>query len=125
MIKKFNEFIKEEEFDDSFVDVYSLLSKEDLEDQFLRLKEVLGCDVCVIDRDYYEDIYNAYIKILPSSSCLTKAKNKIRGELDQIKFQIENMYPVIVDINYVTDANDWGDVFDKYFLAKISPKYSI
>ena len=51
MIKKFDQFVSENWFVESNVDkskfgkIQNIISEEELEDQFLRLKEVLGCEV--------------------------------------------------------------------------------
>ena len=90
MIRKFNEFLNE---------INSILTQkefgEELEDQFLLLKEVYGCQI-----SYYpcENI-SIYVHIdfthlLPvTNDYLSKIVNK---ELTSIKSRLENMFPIKV-----------------------------
>ena len=97
MIKKFNQFLNEH------VSVLEkTVSLEEIEDQFLRLKEVLGCsvhgydkykNVCSLQIPTKEGAY--YIFYIGYESEVNVKKLDIEGELRDIKYRIEQQYPIL------------------------------
>ena len=84
-----------------------ILTKEELEDQFLRLKEVFNCtigefryrpNIWLLTDNTKEryDIFDSYI----SFEIIDMSKiHEITNELKQVKNRLENMYPVEVFLN--------------------------
>jgi len=115
MIKKFYQFIKEHES----IQFMPYPSKEDIEDQFLRLKEVIGCNInirCFVGRviKNKNNHWNIRSENHPGRQIawidfsLTKENNggeylsnkkikEISLELESIKNRMESMYPVKVN----------------------------
>ena len=99
MIKKFKEYFKEDNHDDknakSIPKIESILSNEELEDQFLRLKEVLYCNFVY---DLHQNMY--VIDIYPTSLYNKKIKEfestnieNISNEINDVEFRLKNMFP--------------------------------
>ena len=117
MIKKFDEYFKES--------LKDILSKEEVKDQFLRLKEVYGCYVgfCEIpageyaqDIDHVQsplplhtvDINGGYLLIITS---LHLNEKEVSVEIDNIKRRLENMFSVEIDrlSPEIVTQNNFGD----------------
>ena len=100
MIKKFDQFIKEEHIKESIKDITvsnlgknvieSILPRPDLEDQFLRLSEVFNCDIVYIYRD------KITVCVFPKKEDVMENYGELMKEIHQVKNRMENMYP---DIN--------------------------
>ena len=101
MIKKFHQFNES---------VFALLSVEDVEDQFLRLKEVLNCGIKIqVEKGYKSSVRMKYFYIIRISDAndiafdadandITFDANDITNvleELKQVKYRIEIMYPTL------------------------------
>lgn len=101
MIKKFHQFNES---------VFTLLSVEDVEDQFLRLKEVFNCGIKIIVGETYKSsesmkcfytirIFDANdIAFDADANDITFDANDITNvleELKQVKYRIEIMYPTL------------------------------
>lgn len=84
MIKKFNEYFKESK------DIEGIVSKEDLDDHFLRLKEIFYCKI------YYD--YLSYDIIYISIDSMNCKKVGYIEEMDQIKRRLESIYGVRVSL---------------------------
>jgi len=103
MIKKFKEF-NEAAYP---ITIFEILSKEEVEDQFLRLEEVLG-NKCRIARDseYYfiviEDIIGniGRLDIYDPINDTVTYSPEVFKELTMIKNRIESMYPSLTMITY-------------------------
>jgi hypothetical protein len=115
MIKKFNQFIKEARHKGD----KDSISKEDIEDQFLRIKEVLNyvleidtyytqpTNVMIIPPDYdYEKTWNPEHNLYSS---------ELYKELDDIKVRMENMYSNIKIIIHKPTFESFlrVEIFDK------------
>jgi hypothetical protein len=87
-----------------------ILTEEELDDQFLRIKEVLGYDYKIYDkeklyysklgrysRSYYAQGYSYYITIRPKKMD-AKYYDDVRDELEQIKERMEGMYNIFFTI---------------------------
>ena len=113
MIKKFKEYIKESTIvsnplrghlpPESYIE--DVLSEEEIDDQFLRLKELYGCIITV---DHTLEHKELIINIYPdhtgetcpiSSRCGNINIEKIKEELDQVNIRIEHMFPVVICIS--------------------------
>ena len=109
MIKKYSEFVKElniswfgkksKNFD------ANNLSEDEVEDQFLRLKEVLNCEIDItaventepLRLKFFKKSYEikVYLKVpLNRKENFEFYIDKVSDELDQIKSRIENMFNV-------------------------------
>ena len=85
MIKKFNEYLKESRLGD-------FITKEDIEDQFLRLEEVFSCKVSAYSLNSLDDTTSMLIFVM----CKDRLNNEeIENEISCIKSRIELMYPPI------------------------------
>ena len=106
MIKKFNEHINESK----------RLSGEDLEDNFLRLKEIFGCDIIIkMNKDYYGSpvgrmptysIYGNILVFIPSNSKTLEAMNEFDNSVKRLeigfpkyKFTIDKLYDQLNSAN--------------------------
>jgi hypothetical protein len=94
MIKKFKQYIKENDISvNGFTTPYGRMSMEDVEDQFLRLREVLGCEVII----KYDNVKMQYvIGVNPGPDkrpIVYRGSSEIHNELDQVIYRIENVYP--------------------------------
>lgn len=118
-IKKFKEFIKES------MDLYGILSEEEVEDQFLRLKEIFNCSIIInLNMEkYFIYVYLPNIspysvdrqgKLINKHSMEynkeifsgNKSKEEIAKELKDIKCRMENMFNVDVIINDTSIEKD-------------------
>ena len=113
MIKKFNEFNESEKDDD----ILGGISKDEIEDQFLRLVEILECEILEIKMEhkrediFEDDYYYWHIKIKKPDLFHTTSKIT-HDELEIIKSRIESMYPVKMRIKNQVYGYDY-DVFIK------------
>jgi hypothetical protein len=137
MIKKYKEFIKEE----YSISLEDILPYYEIEDQFLRLKEVFGMEIhidyCKDSDDKAQDSTNfeygrppcSYYYIdckkqiydeehhYPTLICLKspyQTDKIILSEINQIKERIESMYPVCVTVGmkYITIVKEkYGESF--------------
>ena len=111
MIKKFKEFIKEGKYGpdhlslfpyssdrDVSKDITKILQKVEVEDQFLRLKEVLNCDVTVLSYSFDDmsSVVNYYVVSFYIND-LSIVK-EINLEVENIKHRMENMFPIEIRI---------------------------
>lgn len=89
-LKKFNQYIKEGSFliDPRQRSIEDVMSIEDVEDQFLRLKEVFGCDVKI-----NMELFIIFI-IIDYDTEIINYKEMYK-EFCQIKDRIGNMYPQV------------------------------
>lgn len=113
MIKKFNQFIKENK------DISKIISEEEMDDQFLRMVEVLNCHVFYLSEKekcyprfaksdfvgvdiWYEiskeDYENFQTMCQEFISKHIEKEKKIFDELKEIKYRIENMFPVTMTL---------------------------
>lgn len=83
MVKKFNEYLKENK------DITKILFKEEIEDQFLKLKETFNCGVSIIDFPT-PDRYFIYVTKISFEKF-----NEILKEIERIKRRIEAMFPLL------------------------------
>jgi hypothetical protein len=111
-MKKFNEYIKE---DKRLIDFISI---DELEDQFLRLKEVFDCKIVPSYSTKRYGIYYA-IKIailFPKISSIEGKKliDDVDNELLQIKYRLKNLYHLksIIDNAYTYNYEIRISVFD-------------
>ena len=126
MIKKFQEYFKEN------FNIENIIPKEEVEDQFLRLEEVLNCPVEIIpvfraQNDKYNfitttgGISNRYfIPLYINDNNL----EEISKELDQIKRRIEVMFPSIeMEIDKNPDVGTQDNLFNQtYYEVKIKER---
>jgi hypothetical protein len=70
---------------------------EEIEDQFLRLKEVFDCKISIVPSFITNNKYNIEININPKLSSI----EKINEELEEIKKRIKSIYQVDVDISNI------------------------
>ena len=71
--------------------IIDIISEDELEDQFLRLKEILAIHV-----QYKRFQYNYLIDVF----CSFDKKDKAEEEIDQIKYRMETMFNIKFIINY-------------------------
>lgn len=94
MIKKFHEYIKE--------DIKNIISIEEIEDQFLRLKEVFGCDIKIIYlKDFSEKSYEYcdrfrvniifHLNRFPEKN-LKDVLKSISEEIKQVELRMQKIY---------------------------------
>jgi hypothetical protein len=105
MIKKFKEYVNEK-----FIGL-TTITPDEIDDQFLRLEEVLGCEVKWkyethewLDKE--DDIKNKIVARIRSDK--PEDEESILKELTSIKTRMEEMYPVTVYANrspYYTPDN--------------------
>ena len=139
MIKKYVEYINELE-ENTFGKNTILISEEELEDQFLRLKEVLGCTIRFhitsahsyspnlitvrfwIDNDYANKMYLSEEDARKINQKLTDIKiDEITKELIQIKNRMEAMFIGLnVDITNFIDHKRKIEMF--LYCVKITTK---
>ena len=96
MIKKFKEFNETLR-----KDISDIITKEEVEDHFLRLKEVFNCDIIIdIDDNYnYSGNIKHYYSIRVEGSIYIP-------ELNQIKHRIEVIHPTLEVFTVVKKQND-------------------
>lgn len=103
MIGKFKDFIKENV--SNIAGPKSVISsREELEDHFLRLKEVLNCDISIypslLDNKIYiiikTDRTNIEKSIINQYRDGVNFENIVLTELEEIKNRLEGMFPVRV-----------------------------
>ena len=106
MIKKFNNFIKENvELHKRYVSynmkLSDILSMEDVEDQFLRLKEVFGLDIEIsYCKNTISHQYDTYLIIIENIK-KEDVDEKFNMELETIKRRIEDIFKqVAISIAY-------------------------
>ena len=94
MIKKYKEFSEStiEELTNIENSLKEYITIEDIEDQFLRLKEVLNHNIQI---SFKWSIRGPYYQIIINPS-ITRGKGKSYEELEQIINRIKEMYPKIV-----------------------------
>jgi hypothetical protein len=83
MVKKYREYIKEST---------TPITKDEFDDEMLRVKEVLGCDYVIVDNKLRQDmgiILSAIIDIKDNNY-----GEDLHDELNQIKRRIESQYGV-------------------------------
>ena len=113
MIKKFKEF-NESETDD---DILGGISKIEIEDQFLRLVEILECEILEIkmchkrEDIFEEDYYYWHVKI-KKPDLFNSTSKKTDEELETIKRRIESIHPVKMKIRNAVYNYDY-DVYIK------------
>jgi hypothetical protein len=115
MIKKFRQYIKENK--ESKLE--EVLSKDDIEDQFLRLREVFDCELNDLSEHqkrgdkYY--IISVSKKEIPTSQkniydCIERSKMDMEEELIAIKNRMESQYPV--SVKFVDRSHDFRSTKD-------------
>lgn len=98
-MKRYNEFINDGFFDrfKNIKKTQDILTREDVEDQFLRLKEVFNLDISIIYVFEY-DCY--YVSINQFETKKIKNPSDEYSELIRIKNRIKSMYKLHTKINY-------------------------
>ena len=96
MIKKFKEFVEDVSYGITPErNIRDTIPEEEVEDQFLRLKEVLNYNIII----NYHNICNAGSQILNNYYIIRVSGNKKiplpKEELNMIKMRIENIYPSV------------------------------
>jgi hypothetical protein len=132
MIKKFEDYC-ESFWPSGFpkTGIFSVLPLEEVEDQFLRLKEVFNCDIkiyrhcvtnskSVVTRGIIEwpRVYDDKSRLVDTGTkwianiiitSFDKSKTKMReilDEFDQIKNRLESIYPIKIHFNPIDDRYD-------------------
>lgn len=114
MIKSFNQFNESINIDNS-------ISEEEIEDHFLRLREVLNCAVYapVPEKDNYCIIVDVYENDSP-------AHNEIIREVKQIKKRIEAIYKnlsiFLLEVKRNSERSDWKSRYEFYIYIKGNEK---
>jgi hypothetical protein len=105
MIKKFKQHIESK----IKIHLSEILPKEELEDQFLKLREVFNIDLFILYTDYGKKLYDndRLIEYDQKEGCYTVIAFKIKSEEESnewkdVMYRIKEIYPVriIIDKNY-------------------------
>ena len=115
MIKSFNQFNESINIDNS-------ISDEEIEDQFLRLKEVFNCRVSIPqapEKEYYCVCVDVYENDSPTH-------NEIIREVKQIKKRIEAIYKnlsiFLLEVKGDSERSDWKLRYEFYIYIKGNEK---
>ena len=115
MIKSFNQFNESINIDNS-------ISEEEIEDQFLRLKEVFNCRVSIPqapEKEYYCVCVDVYENDSPTH-------NEIIREVKQIKKRIEAIYKnlsiFLLEVKGDSERSDWKLRYEFYIYIKGNEK---
>lgn len=97
-MRRFKDFIKKKS-----IYLGDCFSAEELEDQFLRLEEVFGCEVSFYNVAWLKKssdpsfgIHSKITNLLVEVDSLLSQNELIIDELDQIKYRMEHMYTVSI-----------------------------
>ena len=117
MIKKFKEFNETLR-----KDISDIITKEEVEDHFLRLKEVFNCRVSIPqapEKEYYCVCVDVYENDSPTH-------NEIIREVKQIKKRIEAIYKnlsiFLLEVKGDSERSDWKLRYEFYIYIKGNEK---
>jgi hypothetical protein len=89
--------------------------KLDIEDHFLRLKEVFNCNVFF----KMSTITNSSIAICIPNNISLETEVRIMDEIDSIKCRIESLYEI------KTEYELYQPIYNKYYIFKFRDVYNI